>query len=91
MLEEVANSGSKRNLGGYDGYGVRDASVRVPYAEKGKKNRINWKDLQKPPLLVTRLCYNPSLPLADTKWSLFGLHFFSIYAVYSVFMRLLEF
>ena len=33
----------------------------------------------------------PSLPLADTKWSLFGLHFFSIYAVYSVFMRLLEF
>lgn len=37
------------------------------------------------------LCYDPSLPLADTKWSLFGLHFFSIYAVYSVFMRLLEF
>ncbi|MFR3666053.1 MAG: hypothetical protein ACLTXB_18080 [Flintibacter sp.] len=33
----------------------------------------------------------PSLPLADTKWSLFWLHFFSIYAVYSVFMRLLEF
>ena len=35
--------------------------------------------------------YNPSLPLADTKWSLFWLHLFSIYAVYSVFMRLLEF
>ena len=36
-------------------------------------------------------CYDPSLPLADTKWSLFWLHFVSIYAVYSVFMRLLEF
>ena len=38
-----------------------------------------------------RMWYNPSLPLADTKWSLFWLHLFSIYAVYSVFMRLLEF
>lgn len=37
------------------------------------------------------MCYNPSLPLIDAKWSLFGLHFFSIYAICPVFMRLLEF
>lgn len=35
--------------------------------------------------------YNPSLPLADAKWSLLRLHFFSICAICSVFMRSLEF
>ena len=38
-----------------------------------------------------KLCYNPSLPLADAKWSLLRLHFFSICAICSVFMRSLEF
>ena len=35
--------------------------------------------------------YSPSLPLADAKWSLLRLHFFSICAICSVFMRSLEF
>ena len=45
------------------------------------------------PLLIENpffLCYTPSLPLADAKWSPQKAPFFSIYAVYSVFMRSLE-
>ena len=51
------------------------------------KNEVQRVDLA----ILARLCYVPSLPLADAKWSLLRLHFFSICAICSVFMRSLEF
>lgn len=43
------------------------------------------------PLHKKKSCYNPSLPLANKKWSLFGSIFFNKYAVFPVDMWLLDF
>lgn len=42
-------------------------------------------------VILRLLCYNPSLPLANKKWSLFGSIFFNKYAVFPVDMWLLDF
>ena len=60
-------------------------------ANSGRAAAFSLNFFQKHVDILPFLWYDPSLPLADTKWSLFWLHFVSIYAVYSVFMRLLEF
>lgn len=76
MPEEVANSGC---------FCENRFIIQLLFVQNN--GNIFGKALEK----AIWLCYTPSLPLIDAKWSLFGLHFFSIYAICPVFMRLLEF